>query len=103
MINSEKEDFWICPKLSCNLKEIKISRNNDNIIDSRTYTDIIIHFLQHLSEDNPLFGSTDIIKIFLDHSPKEILSVEDQGEYIYDGRTSDKIWKNQISIRLNFL
>ncbi len=98
-----KEVLWKCPKDSCNFKEIKISRNNDNIIDSKTYTDITIHFLQHLSQENPLFGSTDIIKIFLDHAPKEILSVEDKGEYIYDGRTSDKIWKNQIRSALNSL
>jgi len=48
--NSQKfeEMYWKCPKSSCNFKEIKISRNNDNIIDSKTYTGIIIHFLQHL-------------------------------------------------------
>ncbi|MFW9874289.1 MAG: EVE domain-containing protein [Candidatus Thorarchaeota archaeon] len=98
-----EEIFWKCPKSSCNFNAIKISRNNENIIDSKTYTNIIIHFLQHLSQKNPLFGSTDIIKIFLDHTPKGILSVEDRGEYIYDGRTSDKIWKNQIRSALNSL
>ena len=98
-----KEIFWKCPKSSCNFKETKISRNNDNVINSKTYTDITIHFLQHLSQESPLFGSTDIIKIFLDHTPKGILSVEDKGDYIYDGRTSDKIWKNQIRSALNSL
>ena len=94
---------WKCPKTSCNSKEITISRNNDNIIDGKTYTDIIIHFLQHLSQKNPLFGSTDIIRIFLENTPRGVLSIEDKGEYIYDGRTSDKIWKNQIRSSLNSL
>ena len=103
VINSNNKDVWKCPKKSCNHEVIKITRNKDNIIDNKTYTSIIIHFLRHLSRENPLFGGMDIFKIFLEHSPEEVLSNEDLGQYEYDGRVSDTIWKNQIRSSLNSL
>lgn len=102
-ITRDGNQYWVCPKSSCGYKKIMITRNEDNIIENNTYSEIIIHFLQHLKRSNPLFGSSDIIPLFMDHTGENILSDEDKGEYIYDGHTSDLIWKNQIRSSLNHL
>lgn len=100
---SNSKDVWKCPKKSCDQEAIEITRNKDNIIDNKTYTNINIHFLRHLSKQNPLFGGADIFKVFLENSPEGVLKNEDLGQYEYDGRVSDTIWKNQIRSSLNSL
>lgn len=101
----EKSDqIWRCPKSSCNKKIIKISRNRKNIIDAKSYTNMILHFLCHLKSDNIYFGSTDIYRIFLDNCDSDVLSVEDSDTYPDYGYGSESlIWQNQIRSSLNSL
>ncbi|MBN1215443.1 MAG: AAA family ATPase, partial [Candidatus Lokiarchaeota archaeon] len=88
----KRKDVWICPKESCEYVEIEITRNDKNIIDSGSYRKIIVHFLQHLKNDNRYFSSPDIYEIFLDNSSEDILSEEEIQTY----PSRHKIWKNQI-------
>jgi hypothetical protein len=88
----ELNQYWKCPKDSCNYIKIKLMRNDDNIVNTSSYAKIIIHFLQHLKGENIYFGSIDIQKIFLEFSPENVLSNEDKGKYSNFGI----IWKNRI-------
>jgi len=89
---------WICPKESCNHKII-LNRNKDNVIDPSSYEKVIKHFLQHLKKSNVYFGVIDIQKIFLENTPKNILSFEELEQY----KNNDKIWINQIRYALEEL
>jgi len=100
---SNEKEVWRCPKESCENFEIYISRNDKNIIDGKTYKEIIIHFLQHLTKDNVYFGSTDIYEIFLNNCSRDILSNEDKMNYPDYGRSPTIIWKTQIRTSLNAL
>jgi len=99
-----KKQTWVCPKDSCRNEEIKITRNNDNIIDGKTYQKIIIHFLQHLKRNNEYFGSIDIYSIFHDNTEENIFSEHDLSTYPDYGRGSTSIkWKNQVRSVLNHM
>ncbi len=89
---SGNKEYWICPKESCSQEKIILERNEDNIINIPSYEKVIIHFLQHLKEDNTYFGPVDIQDIFIQNTPKKILSLEEKGKSS-DGET---IWKNYI-------
>ena len=88
-----KKELWQCPKSSCFYKKIEITRNDKKVIESKTYKEIILHFLQHLKKENAYFGSIDIYDIFEKYTPSDILSNEDLSAY---QNSSNIIWKTQI-------
>jgi len=86
--------IWKCPIDSCNHEEIKVKRTNNNMIKSKIYEKIIIHFLKHLKKDNIYFGSTDLYKIFEENIIGERFYEEDLRSY--DGDPSHHKWQTNL-------
>ncbi len=95
-----KKEVWICPNDSCVHKKIIINRNN-GIIDTGTWREIILHFLQHLKSSITYFGPSTFEK-FLENTLEVLLSEEDKGVYEYE-TAKEEFWKNRIRTALGQL
>ncbi len=100
--NKTKENnIWKCPKESCDNHAINIKRNQ-NIIETGTWRDLIIHILEHLNQNTIYFGPSTIEK-FLEESLDDLLVEEDKQlieyerkEGLENAKAKDLTWKNRI-------
>ena len=94
-------NVWKCPKESCDNQVINIKRTQ-NIIETGTWREIIIHILKHLKQSIIYFGPSTIEK-FLKDDTEDLLAQEDKQLIEYDrkegaegAKARDFIWKNRM-------
>lgn len=79
--NKQENAVWICPKDSCKNKKVKIDRTKSDLISGNTFEKVIIHFLQHLKQENVYFGSIDLYDIFSKYILGDKFTKEDLSSY----------------------
>jgi len=97
----DMKEFWICPKDSCYHKKIQINRN-ENIIDTSSWINLIIHILEHLNQNLKYFGPSTF-EDFLEDDLNHLLSKEDKQIIEYErsdnvdkATAKDITWKNRM-------
>lgn len=98
---TKKGNVWKCSKESCDNQTINIKRNQ-NVIETGTWRDLIIHILEHLNQDITYFGPSTFEK-FLEERLDELLVKEDKQLIEYErkegaerAKAKDLIWKNRM-------
>ena len=89
------------PERSCNNTKILITRDSNNVIQSSTYEEIIIHFLRHLKREITYFGAIDIYYIIPEYLNKGGFSIGDEENY--QTAPFQVKWQNRIRSVLDTL